>query len=657
FVVCVWAARGDTPVVRASGRELSFVLLLGIVMCYLVTFALVFRPTDVLCSLQRFGTGFCFTVVYAALLTKTNRIARIFAASKHSARRPSLISPKSQLLICTVLVSIQVVIVVVWQIVSPARAIHHYPTREDNMLVCDSYVDASYTIAFFYPIVLIVVCTVYAVLTRKIPEAFNESKHIGFTMYTTCVIWLAFVPLYFGTASHVPLRVTSMAVTISLSASVTLVCLFSPKLYIILVRPERNVRGTLRAGGSRGWRAAAAGGAVCAALVGTAPLPRHDPTPSTDRSTLFDNEKVLSDKCSQTDDLKPEAARPTNGKAHIPAEALALDAGKLPPAGLPTFERKPRRLLNGPPGIILTYLFCEMFANTLSSWSRAEHPSLGYILTYFTRLSLWIPTRSHTHSLLHKALFAFVIAMFLNQVLYVALKQDMQAVLVFLQLLVYNIGVVKMLSYIVFYRQWNTVVTSVSEMELTFCLDSNCRVAVRKYSAHNRKLVAFVLLLTVVICVYTAPNRVYNQVKHLIRGEELSLERRFFYFCWPEPVAGLSGFLYILVEEMVCFSNVMYSVAWDILTTSCMATVAGLLDVVAVEFRQTLDEGTDEEKIKRLIKCYQLYQRIIETYKVSHRVVDPVLFMYLLMTSVNISITIISIKNTVSRGSSSGTLL
>lgn len=49
----VWAARGDTPVVRASGRELSFVLLAGIMMCYLVTFALVFRPTDVLCSLQR----------------------------------------------------------------------------------------------------------------------------------------------------------------------------------------------------------------------------------------------------------------------------------------------------------------------------------------------------------------------------------------------------------------------------------------------------------------------------------------------------------------------------------------------------------------------------------------------------------------------------
>lgn len=49
-------------------------------------------------------------------------------------------------------------------------------------------------------------------------------------MYTTCVIWLAFVPLYFGTANHVPLRLTSMSVTISLSASVTVICLFSPKV-------------------------------------------------------------------------------------------------------------------------------------------------------------------------------------------------------------------------------------------------------------------------------------------------------------------------------------------------------------------------------------------------------------------------------------------
>ncbi|XP_025988330.1 metabotropic glutamate receptor 2 isoform X2 [Solenopsis invicta] len=246
FVCGVFLKHNDTPVVRASGRELSYVLLSGILLCYLVTFTLIFKPTHIVCGIQRFSAGFCFTVVYAALLTKTNRISRIFNAG--SAKRPSFISPRSQLIICSGLVSVQILINIVWMIIDPARAMHHYPTMEDNLLVCNNYIDTSYMIAFTYPIILIIVCTIYAVLTRKIPEAFNESKHIGLTMYTTCVIWLAFVPLYYGTGSNVALRITSMSVTISLSASVTVVCLFSPKLYIILIRPERNVRPTVRAG-------------------------------------------------------------------------------------------------------------------------------------------------------------------------------------------------------------------------------------------------------------------------------------------------------------------------------------------------------------------------------------------------------------------------
>ncbi|CAH1404467.1 unnamed protein product [Nezara viridula] len=267
FVVGAFIKHNETPVVKAAGRELSYVLLTGILLCYLITFALVLRPSNVVCGIQRFGIGICFTVVYAALLTKTNRISRIFNAGKRTAKRPSFINPKSQLLICGGLVSVQVVINIIWMIVSPPKAIHHYPTREDNLLVCSSYIDASYMIAFGYPILLIVVCTIYAILTRNIPEAFNESKHIVFTMYTTCVIWLAFVPLYFVTGNHMPLRITSMSVAISFSASVTIGCLFSPKLYIILIRPERNVRqsmmptsrysGTVKSGTSASVMAAA----------------------------------------------------------------------------------------------------------------------------------------------------------------------------------------------------------------------------------------------------------------------------------------------------------------------------------------------------------------------------------------------------------------
>ncbi|CAH1407468.1 unnamed protein product [Nezara viridula] len=268
FVVTVFARNNNTPIVKAAGRELSYVLLSGILLCYSITFALVIRPTDLVCGVQRFGAGFCFTVVYAALFTKTNRISRIFKAGKRTTKRPSFISPRSQLIICSFLISFQVIINILWMIISPPKAIHYHPTREDNLLVCSSYIDASYMIAFAYPILLIIVCTVYAVLTRNIPEAFNESKHIGFTMYTTCIIWLAFVPLYFATGNHMPLRITSMSVTISLSASVTVICLFSPKLYIILIKPERNVRQSMM----QSKRSALKSGTTASVMVGALPV-------------------------------------------------------------------------------------------------------------------------------------------------------------------------------------------------------------------------------------------------------------------------------------------------------------------------------------------------------------------------------------------------
>ena len=128
---------------------------------------------------------------------------------------------------------------------SPPKAGPYYPTRKDNQLVCISAVGTEYMIGFAYPILLIVVCTVYAILTRKIPEAFNESKHIGFTMYTTCIIWLAFVPIYFSTANNIEIRLATMCFSISLSGTVSLACLFTPKLYIILLHPERNVRQSM----------------------------------------------------------------------------------------------------------------------------------------------------------------------------------------------------------------------------------------------------------------------------------------------------------------------------------------------------------------------------------------------------------------------------
>ena len=78
-----------------------------------------------------------FSAMYGALLTKTNRIARIFQSATQSSRRPSYISPKSQLVITAVLVSVQFFGTLVWAVTAFPGAERVTPRREEVILKCN----------------------------------------------------------------------------------------------------------------------------------------------------------------------------------------------------------------------------------------------------------------------------------------------------------------------------------------------------------------------------------------------------------------------------------------------------------------------------------------------------------------------------------------
>uniref|UniRef100_A0A8B9M374 Glutamate receptor, metabotropic 8b n=1 Tax=Astyanax mexicanus TaxID=7994 RepID=A0A8B9M374_ASTMX len=250
FVIATFVRYNDTPIVRASGREMSYVLLTGIFLCYIITFPMIATPGVSVCSFRRIflGLGMCFS--YAALLTKTNRIHRIFEQGKRSVAAPRFISPASQLVITFSLISVQLMGVLVWFIADPPHTIVDYgeqrtqdPENARGVLKCDIS-DLSLICSLGYSILLMVTCTVYAIKTRGVPETFNEAKPIGFTMYTTCIIWLAFIPIFFGTAQSAErmyIQTTTLTVSLSLSASVSLGMLYMPKVYIIIFHPEQNV--------------------------------------------------------------------------------------------------------------------------------------------------------------------------------------------------------------------------------------------------------------------------------------------------------------------------------------------------------------------------------------------------------------------------------
>ncbi|XP_016889886.1 metabotropic glutamate receptor 8 isoform X3 [Cynoglossus semilaevis] len=250
FVIVTFVRYNDTPIVRASDREMSYVLLTGIFLCYAITFLMISTPDVGVCSFRRIflGLGMCFS--YAALLTKTNRIHRIFEQGKKSVTAPRFISPASQLVITFSLISVQLLGVFVWFATDPPHTVVDFgeqrtqdPMLARGVLKCDIS-DLSLICSLGYSILLMVTCTVYAIKTRGVPEKFNEAKPIGFTMYTTCIIWLAFIPIFFGTsqsAERMYIQTTTLTISLSLSASVSLGMLYMPKVYIILFRPDQNV--------------------------------------------------------------------------------------------------------------------------------------------------------------------------------------------------------------------------------------------------------------------------------------------------------------------------------------------------------------------------------------------------------------------------------
>ncbi|XP_008425438.1 glutamate receptor, metabotropic 5a [Poecilia reticulata] len=239
FVTSVFIKFWDTPVVKSSSRELCYIILVGICLGYLCTFSLIAKPHIVYCYLQRLGIGLSPAMSYSALVTKTNRIARILAGSKKKicTKKPRFMSACAQLVIAFLLILLQLGIIVALLIIEPPEVIYDYPSIREVHLICN-LTTLGVVAPLGYNGLLILSCTFYAFKTRNVPANFNEAKYIAFTMYTTCIIWLAFVPIYFGSNY----KIITMCFSVSLSATVALCCMFVPKVYIMLAKPEKNVR-------------------------------------------------------------------------------------------------------------------------------------------------------------------------------------------------------------------------------------------------------------------------------------------------------------------------------------------------------------------------------------------------------------------------------
>ncbi|XP_075462754.1 extracellular calcium-sensing receptor-like [Ascaphus truei] len=238
-ILVIFLKNSETPIVKANNRGLSYLLLMALILCYLCSLLFIGHPLNITCILQQITFGISFVLCISCVLGKTIMVVIAFNSTQPKSNRPVWLNsrvPNTLVLVCT---AIQVIICISWIAHSTLFQNNDGTSKLGTIIVeCNEGALVAFWCMLGYMGLLATLSFALAYLARKLPGSFNEAKLITFSMLIFGVVWVSFIPAYLSTRGKYMVAVEIFAILTSSSG--LLVCIFFPKCYIIILKPEMN---------------------------------------------------------------------------------------------------------------------------------------------------------------------------------------------------------------------------------------------------------------------------------------------------------------------------------------------------------------------------------------------------------------------------------